>query len=348
MSSIDVIVPCYKYGHFLTECVQSVLVQSGVDVRVLIIDDASPDNTIDVATRLAAADPRVRVIRHSVNKGHITTYNEGLEWASAEYVLLLSADDYLLPDALSSSVELMDKHPDVGFTYGKAIIITPAGNDLETVYREQKRGWQISDGRTFIRRSGAFNIVPTPTAVVRTALQKRVGGYRHELPHSGDMEMWLRLAAYGSVGVIDSYQAAYRLHDSNMSLAYYDDGAVPDLRHKKAAIDCFLETCNSLPGVAELRSGLLRSLGAMAVGKASAAFNDNNHVLSERLTCFALEVHPGIARSLPWAKLSCKRKLPWLWRALQSVKSATRRRPSQDGPLRGAALEGPPAVTRDP
>ena len=203
MSSIDVIVPCYKYGHFLTECVQSVLVQSGVDVRVLIIDDESPDNTIDVATRLAAADPRVRVIRHSVNKGHITTYNEGLEWASAEYVLLLSADDYLLPDALSSSVELMDKHPDVGFTYGKAIIITPAGNDLETVYREQKRGWQISDGRTFIRRSGAFNIVPTPTAVVRTALQKRVGGYRHELPHSGDMEMWLRLAAYGSVGVID-------------------------------------------------------------------------------------------------------------------------------------------------
>ena len=53
MNSVDVIVPCYRYGRFLRECVESVLTQKGVDVRVLIIDDASPDNSGDVGTELS-------------------------------------------------------------------------------------------------------------------------------------------------------------------------------------------------------------------------------------------------------------------------------------------------------
>lgn len=335
MSSLDVLVPCYNYGRFLAECVQSALAQSEVDVRVLIIDDASSDNTSEVAEGLAARDPRVHFIRHSANKGHISTYNEGLAWASSDYVLLLSADDYLLPDTLASSVALMDEHPEVGFVYGNAITMTPGSDEFPGSERRREGRGQISGGLDFIKRCGAFNLVPTPTAVVRTTLQKRVGGYRHELPHSGDMEMWLRLAAHGSVGYVDAYQAVYRLHDANMSRTYYDDGAVPDLRQKKAAIDCFVETCGSLDGVAGLRSGLLRSLGAIAIGQASAAFNEGNHLLSERLASFAREVCPGIEWSLPWAKLTCKRKLPWLWRFLQSMKLVMGRAPSRQAALRG-------------
>ena len=84
MSSIDVIVPCYNYAHYLRECVESVLGQSHSDVRVLIIDDASPDDTANVAAALSAADARVAVITHERNKGHIATYNEGIEWAAAD------------------------------------------------------------------------------------------------------------------------------------------------------------------------------------------------------------------------------------------------------------------------
>src|SRR5262249_2335677 len=76
MASVDVIVPCYNYGRFLEECVRSVLNQDGVDVKVLIIDDASSDNTPEVGRALAAADPRVEYRRHAANQGHIATYNE--------------------------------------------------------------------------------------------------------------------------------------------------------------------------------------------------------------------------------------------------------------------------------
>src|SRR5580692_6786433 len=111
LSRIDVIVPCYNYGRFLDQCVNSVLGQVGVDVRVLVIDDASPDNTAEIAAALAREDPRVNVVRHNKNKGHIKTYNEGIEWASADYMLLLSADDYLLPGALARATKLMNAHP---------------------------------------------------------------------------------------------------------------------------------------------------------------------------------------------------------------------------------------------
>ena len=100
MGSVSVVIPCYRYGHFLADCVRSVLdEQPGVDVRVLIIDDASPDDSADQARKLAAADPRITVQVHEANRGHIATYNEGLlEWADGDYSVLLSADDRLTPE----------------------------------------------------------------------------------------------------------------------------------------------------------------------------------------------------------------------------------------------------------
>ena len=78
MSRVSVIIPCYRYAHFLPECVASVLAQPGVDLQVLILDDASPDDTPAVAAAVAAADSRVAYRRHASNLGHIATYSDGL------------------------------------------------------------------------------------------------------------------------------------------------------------------------------------------------------------------------------------------------------------------------------
>lgn len=121
------VVPCFRYGRFLRECVESVLTQSGPELRVLIIDDASPDTTAEVAEGLVCSDPRVSYCRHTSNQGLIATANEGIAWARADHMLLLSADDYLLPGALSRSVELMDDHPSVAFTFGGAVVLDQRG-----------------------------------------------------------------------------------------------------------------------------------------------------------------------------------------------------------------------------
>ena len=87
--TVTVVIPCYKYGHFLAGVVESVLSQPGVDADVIIVDDASPDESGAVADALAEADPRIRVIHHPENKRHIATYNDGLSAATGKYVVLL-------------------------------------------------------------------------------------------------------------------------------------------------------------------------------------------------------------------------------------------------------------------
>jgi Glycosyl transferase family 2 len=320
VSTVDVIVPCYRYAQYLRQCVQSVLSQRGVDVRVLIIDDASPDHTPEVGRQLADDDARVAYTRHLSNRGHIATYNEGLSWASADYLLLLSADDYLLEGALERAVELMNQHPEVGFTFGNAIaqdgsgVMRSIGIPVSLADAEHPR---VLAGVSFMRTTGARNIVPTPTAVVRTELQKVVGGYRKELPHTGDMEMWLRLAARASVGVVGANQAVYRQHTANMSGSYK---WLQDLQQREAALHSFLDDCEHLlDDKRAIRRQLFQQLGREAVGAASWAFNDDKMELSDELLAYARLVDPSVRRSWPWAKLAAKRLIGRDgWHALQS------------------------------
>jgi len=243
MSRIDVIVPCYQYGHFLRECVDSVLAQDGVQVRVLVIDDASPDNTAEIASELAARDGRVLFRRHTVNHGHIATYNEGLAWADSTYLLVLDADDLLAPGALLRGTRLMDAHPEVGLIHGHAFVTRDPATEIFTVGSEHP--WRVLSGSAWIHGvcSRGMNPVFQATALVRTSLQRAVGGYRPELPHAGDMEMWLRLAARGSVGIIDGEQACYRQHANNMSARYR---GIPDLRQLRECFEMFFSECGHL------------------------------------------------------------------------------------------------------
>lgn len=323
MSSIDVMVPCYNYGRFLRECVESILSQSGVDIRVLIIDDASPDNTAEIGAQLAREDARVSFYRHSGNKGHISTFNEGVDWASADYFLLISADDFLFPDALGRAVGLMNRHPEVGFIFGKAVdfILTDGDYISQPQTFVNKVITQITDNlesRTLsgveflklIETSRSVNIVRTPTAVVRTELQKRVGGYLSELPHSADMEMWLRLSAHASVGILNEYQAATRYHGGNMQFNYYKAKGLADLEQRKEAFECFFKAySHTLPEAQQLHGRLLSHLGLQAVRQASHAFSDKEVALSEQLAEFALNSYPEVKKSLPWAILTCKRMM---------------------------------------
>lgn len=223
MSTVSVVIPTYNYARYLPDSVGSVLSQEGVDVRVLVIDDCSSDDTPEVAARLAE-DPRVEYRRHAENKGHIATYNEGLlDWADGDYCALLSADDLLTPGALGRAARLLDADASVTFAYGGAARFT-SGKPLPNPRTAGGRS-RVWEGSRWIRgvcRAGR-NLILAPEVVARTSAQHDAGGYDPGLPHSGDLEMWLRLAARGRVGWLpDADQAFYRVHDSNMHHSRFD------------------------------------------------------------------------------------------------------------------------------
>jgi glycosyltransferase involved in cell wall biosynthesis len=323
MATIDIIIPCYNYGCFLRQAVESVLAQPLDGLRVLIIDDHSSDETPDVAAQLAREDARVASVRHDVNRGHIATYNEGIAWASGRYMLILSADDYLLPGALARAVSLMEAHEDVGFVFGRCIELypatpLPAASHGEVPYR-------ILSGLEFIETSGALDIVPTATAVVRTELQRRIGGYRPDLPHAGDMEMWLRFALQAKVGVIDGYQAVYRRHERNMSLAF--NGGLADLRQRKKVFDSVSAAGGGMqPEFGALHGKLIRRLARDAVAFASETFNRGDLTECEQILEFAHDLWPQVKNTAHWRRVALKRRMgPKIWSIIHPLARELRR-----------------------
>src|SRR6266404_5936013 len=143
MASVDVAVPCYQFGRFLRDCVTSALRQDIEDLRVLIIDNASTDNTLDVARKLAAEDRRVEVVAHQTNLGPFASFNEGIDWASADYFMLLCADDLLAPGSLARAVSVMAQHPEVNLTYGRALFIDAYEPIPEINHHTEEASWRI-------------------------------------------------------------------------------------------------------------------------------------------------------------------------------------------------------------
>lgn len=338
--TIDVIIPCYKYGHLLGECVDSVLRQGVPDLRILIIDDASPDDTAAVAATLAAQDSRITVHRHITNLGHIATYNEGLAWASARYTLLLSADDLLLPGSLSRAIDLLDANPEIGFVYGPAIEV-PTGKPIPVCPPQSGlAGATTMSGAEFFRANRFANIVPTCTAVVRTEAQKQLGGYRSELPHAGDMEMWLRFAARGLVARVHAYQGIYRRHTHNMSNAYIADNLL-DLQQRKAVLDFVFDSNRPwLKDVEVLREVMYSGLALSAVASASQPFLRADLEQFDAVLAFAAGLDPNVRHSFAWRFQKVKRFLgPRLWARLGPLRNFAH---SLVSGARGLVTEGPP------
>ena len=257
LPTVDVVIPCYRYGHFLRECVLSVLTQEGVNVRVLIIDDASSDGSADIANQLASENSGIEVLVHQANRGHIATYNEGIEWAGNKYFLLLSADDLITPGCLWRAISIMEQHPSISMTHGNEINLLPDGEVPDLAGQGCDGQWTVRPGLELIKElcHSAVNRIRTSTVVVRTDAQKAVGGYRQQLPHAGDLEMWLRLASVGEVAETPLVQGIRRIHGVNMSTKEFGH-PIADLRQLARAFDTFfrnegqrLSNCHQLWGL---------------------------------------------------------------------------------------------------
>lgn len=318
MVSVSVVVPCYNYGHLLPACLDSVLSQTGVSTRILIVDDASPDGSGEVARRLAEQDDRVEALVHRVNQKHIATYNEGLEWADGDYTVLLSADDLLTPGSLQRATALMESHSNVGFAYGYSVYFD-GSQPLPPVRvaRPRNRVWA---GEEWIARRcrSATNIISSPEVVVRTSLQRAVGGYRPDLPHSGDLEMWLRLAARMDVGVVTNVdQALYRVHRQSMSRTEFSS-AISDLEQRFRAFEVFFDSSSEhLQNPDRLRRQAAQATARRAFWRASRLRvqpDAEAREAAEALAEFALTISPEMidsAEGRAWRWSSSRRPARW-------------------------------------
>jgi len=213
--AVSFVVPCYKLAHLLPDCVASILSQSYADFEVLIMDDCSPDNTPQVAQSFH--DPRVKHIRNDPNLGHLRNYNKGITMARGRYIWLISADDRLRSQhVLRRYLHLMDRRPDVGFAFCRAVAIRD-GEETEIVQRFSHGDRDlIFDGHAFLERLRMGNCVAAPSVLVRKNCYDRIL-FPLDLPNTGDWFLWCAFSMDYNVAYFAESMVGYRYHETQMT-----------------------------------------------------------------------------------------------------------------------------------
>lgn len=329
MTAVDVVVPCYNYARYLERCVDTMLTQRGVDVRVLIIDDCSTDDSAEIGAAIAARDPRVTFWRNEQNLRHIKTFNRGiLGWVKAPYYTLVSADDALTPGSLARAAAVLDAHPDVHLVYGMSVIVGDE-NELPDVADVLEPTTQVISGRDFLRQSIEWG-TPTasPCVLIRTSEQMRLGGYCEKMLHTSDMEMWMRFATQGPIGIVREPQAYYRWHGANMTLGY-TSGVMRDARERIFTCQYVYDTWGGadIPDFDLWLASLKQRLGREALRRAGVALEAGDMKAYGECREFVQEYAPELLNSPQAWRLSAVRAMgPALAKAVRQTVEHLRKR----------------------
>lgn len=213
---VTFIVPCYKFGEFLQECIYSILRQTFRDFEILIMDDCSPDNTPEIAASLA--DPRIKYVRNEHNLGHLRNYNKGIALALGEYIWLISADDRLRkPYVLERYIHLMEEHPNVGYVFCPGLVLEDGCEKGLVDWAVLDKPDSILNGCEFLYRLLTSNCILAPAVLARTECYRSIGPFPLDMPYAGDWYLWCAFALHHDVAYLAEPMVNYRLHNSSMT-----------------------------------------------------------------------------------------------------------------------------------
>jgi glycosyltransferase involved in cell wall biosynthesis len=206
--------------------VDSIRRQTFADFELLILDDASTDETPALARALEQEDERIRYIRHEQNVGHLTNYNLGIEQSRGELIWLISADDCLASErVLEDFVNAFKQYPRLGFAFSRVQCIDADSTPYEK-YIPRKQDSSLPYQPTLFPGHALFklllpgNFIPAPGAIARKACYEQYGHFHPALTHSGDWYNWLLFSLDWDVYYDPSPRVYYRKHQQNMHMTY--------------------------------------------------------------------------------------------------------------------------------
>lgn len=216
---VSVIIPCYNLGKYLPEAIDSVLQQTESDCELIIVDDASTDNTESIVKEYMGVRPLsggstkwpIKYFKNEKNMHVSYTRNRGIRASNGKYILCLDADDKLNPTCLEVLSNALDSDRRVHLAYGGLQIMNEAG---ET--RQAQHEWPVPFDLNM--QLDNKNCVPTVCMFRRSAFD-RTGGYRMGINPVEDGDLWTRMAFTGNtpMKVTEGTTFFYRLRGDSIS-----------------------------------------------------------------------------------------------------------------------------------
>ena len=208
MPLVSIIVPVYNGASTIRETLDSVLQQSVEDFELIVVDDGSTDNTLEVVA--SVDDPRLTVFSYP-NAGVATTRNRGVTHALAEYVSFIDADDLWTADKLARQLDALESSPNAAVAYSWTDYIDQTG---QFVAHDQQVTFSGSVYGELLRRDfleSASNVT------IRRQAFLDVGGFDPSLSGAADWDFFLRLAKRYDFVAVPCLGVLYRISDSSMS-----------------------------------------------------------------------------------------------------------------------------------
>jgi len=267
---VTIVTPAYNSAGFIAETIASALAQTHGDFELIVVDDGSTDDTIDVVHRTAAGDPRV-IVMSSPHGGPAAARNVALEAARGRYLALLDSDDVWMPSYLEEQIRLLEQTPDCAIVTANAI---NRGGVLDgRPIWPQTSGVRVMTMRDVILEQNAVCIM----AVFRRCVLDRIGLFDRAFTGNEDYEFWMR-AANAGFGIVQNRRplGCYRRRAGSVSddeirmlrgiIAVVEatarrSGAID---HEQPAVARQLGTLREALVVAQLRQSLSRRDGPAA------------------------------------------------------------------------------------
>ena len=208
MKTVSVIIPAYNAQETLLKTIRSIQKQTFLDFELIVINDGSTDNTLEVLSSIK--EPRLKVFSYK-NGGLAVARNRGIDHAIGDYITFIDADDLWVPDKLELQLAALQQHPKSGIVYSWTAFINEEGKIL---YFQKPL---FFEGDVYPKILVKNFIASGSNILIRRETIETVGKYDPHLKSAEDWDYNIRLAAHCPFAVVPKYQILYRKSSGAMS-----------------------------------------------------------------------------------------------------------------------------------
>lgn len=210
MYKVSVILPTYNCAGYLGDSLGSLTIQSMHDFEIIVIDDASTDNTEEIVAQYREVfGPRITYLKLKERTGRGGVRNFGLQLAKGKYITFLDADDVYCPEKIETQSHYLDEHPEVG---GVSCLFYLVDQSLANPKVSRGLGGNLNllFGSAYYKFEEGI-----PMIMVRREIFDQVGLFDQQIVRGQDTDMVIRIARISHIGFIDHPLYIYRMHDAN-------------------------------------------------------------------------------------------------------------------------------------
>lgn len=215
---ISIITASYNYDKYIKQAINSVVNQTYQDWELIIVDDGSCDNSLEIIKSYCAKDSRIKLFQHenAKNKGLKETLLLGIEHASGEWVVFLESDDYITPDYLSKKIEITEKYPSVKLVFNKVKFVSQEKRKQQKIYENtQKKLSKMKSPKNMFYDFYINNMILTFSCVMVQSQTIKKADFNTPTDKFLDWWLWIHIAYKNNFYYIDEELTFWRLHDTS-------------------------------------------------------------------------------------------------------------------------------------